>query len=189
MAVLVLTEFVRGRIFDRDRPGTTIEGCTADEFEQELNRRSPRRILDGYAPFCKIRLYPNWTRTRAGTIPITPENEAALRSGYEARTPQELPVLTRWFEGIEAPIASHLLVIVYDREQLAREGESIDGDWGVVGVLAQMTEEEPPMAPITVMRNALGVDEGGSGVALDRTEYMRAVAFWSRHANVKGPSS
>jgi hypothetical protein len=34
-----------------------------------------------------------------------------------------------------------------------------------------------------MLRNALGVEEGGSGVPLDRTAYRRAVAFWEQHAN------
>ena len=34
-----------------------------------------------------------------------------------------------------------------------------------------------------MLRNALGVDEGGSGVALDRDAYRRSVAFWERNAN------
>ncbi len=42
---------------------------------------------------------------------------------------------------------------------------------------------EIPMAPITMMRNALGVAEGGSGVALDPDAYRRSVAFWSANAN------
>jgi hypothetical protein len=39
------------------------------------------------------------------------------------------------------------------------------------------------MVPITMLRNALGVDEGGSGVAIDRAAYKRGVEFWERHAN------
>jgi hypothetical protein len=39
------------------------------------------------------------------------------------------------------------------------------------------------MAPITMLRNALGVEEGGSGVALDREAYRRSVAFWDGNAN------
>jgi len=46
--------------------------------------------------------------------------------------------------------------------------------------------EEMPMAPITMMRNALGVAEGGSGVPLDPEAYRRSVAFWSAHANWRG---
>ena len=53
----------------------------------------------------------------------------------------------------------------------------------MVGCLYTMTPEELPMAPITMMRNALGTAEGGSGVALDRAAYRRSVAFWEAHAN------
>lgn len=34
-----------------------------------------------------------------------------------------------------------------------------------------------------MIRTALGVDEGGSRVPLDREAYRRSVAFWDRHAN------
>jgi hypothetical protein len=41
------------------------------------------------------------------------------------------------------------------------------------------------MDPITMMRNALGKEEGGSGVPLDREKYDVSVAFWSAHALIK----
>ena len=41
-----------------------------------------------------------------------------------------------------------------------------------------------PMQPITMMRNALGRDQGGSGVALDAAKYEEAVDYWRRHATV-----
>ena len=34
------------------------------------------------------------------------------------------------------------------------------------------------------MRNALGKDEGGSGIPLDRAEYMKSVEFWTANVNV-----
>ena len=92
-------------------------------------------------------------------------------------------MLVRWFEGVEAPLANWLIPILYSREQLAKEGEPIDADWGIVGCLYTMEPEEIPMAPITMLRNALGVAEGGSGVPLDRTAYRRSVAFWEANAN------
>jgi hypothetical protein len=106
-----------------------------------------------------------------------------LRTGYEARNTAELPVLTRWFEGVQAPVANYLIPILYSREQLHKEGEKIQADWGVVGCLYTLEPEEIPMAPITMMRNALGIEQGGSGVALDRAAYQRSVAFWERNAN------
>ena len=125
----------------------------------------------------------NWTSTRCLTVPINDDNRHLLRTAYEARTKDELPVLVRWFEGIEAPVANYLIVILYSREQLAKEGVPIDADWGIVGCLYTDEPEEIPMAPITMMRNALGVDEGGSGVPLDREAYRRSVEFWERNAN------
>ena len=117
-------------------------------------------------------------------VTLALQNHApVLRSGYEARSREELPVLVRWFEGVEPPVADYLVVILYSREQLAKEGASIEADWGVVGCLYTTQPEEIPMAPVTMMRNALGIAEGGSGVPLDREAYRRSVAFWEANAN------
>lgn len=180
---IVLTDFARGRLFPRDGRRNAVQGCTAEQFEQHLNAQPPLKVLEGYAPFCRLHVHRNWTQTRCLTIPITDGNRHLLRSGYEARAKSELPVLVRWFEGLEAPVAAYLVVILYSREQMQKEGDRIKADWGVVGCLATAEPEEIPMAPITMMRNALGVEEGGSGVALDRAAYRRSVAYWETHAN------
>lgn len=57
--------------------------------------------------------------------------------------------------------------------------------WGIISVKAQDVDHEVPMQPITMMRNALGKEEGGSGVPLDREKYAESVAFWRDHAPVK----
>lgn len=59
-----------------------------------------------------------------------------------------------------------------------------DYDWGVVSVKPQDQDYELPMQPITMMRNALGKDQGGSGVPLDREAYLQSVQFWENHALV-----
>lgn len=178
-----LTEFARRRLFPKTPRANTIQDCSAEAFEREINQRTPEAVLPGYAPFCQLHVHRNWTSTRSLTVPITDANRHRLRSAYEARSDAELPVLVRWLEGVEAPVAAYLIVILYSAEQMAKEGSPIVGDWGVVGCLYTMTPEELPMAPITLMRNALGVAEGGSGVALDREAYLRAVAFWEHNAN------
>lgn len=180
---IVLTEFARTRLFPRDGRITAIQDISAEDFERALNERAPLRVLPGYAPFCQLHVHANWTQTRCSVIPISDANRAQLRSAYEARSRTELPVLVRWFEGLVAPVAAYLIPILYDRAQLEREGSPIDADWGVVGCLYTLTPEELPMAPITMMRNALGVDEGGSGVPIDRAAYRRSVEFWEAHAN------
>jgi len=180
---IVLTPFARTRLFPKESRRNTIQDCTPAEFERRLNDETPLKVLDGYAPFCKLHVHRNWTSTRCLTLPITDDNRHLLRSAYEARTKEELPVLVRWFEGVEAPVANYLVVILYSREQLAKEGAPIDADWGIVGCIYTAEPEEIPMAPITMMRNALGVEEGGSGVPLDREAYRRGVEFWERNAN------
>ena len=183
---IILTPFARTRLFPDDRRRSAIQDCSADEFERHLNTETPLRVLPGYAPFCRLHVHENWTSTRCTAVPITEANRHQLRSAYEARSSDELPVLVRWLEGIDPPVARYLLPILYSREQLAREGSPVDADWGVVGCLYTSEPEEIPMAPITMLRNALGVDEGGSGVPLDRDAYQRAAAFWQDHANWRG---
>ena len=181
--MIALTDFARRRLFPGDGRRTAIQDCTPAEFVARLNAEAPLRVLDGYAPFCRLHVHRNWTSTKCSAIPITDANRHRLRSAYEARTPSELPVLVRWFEDLEPPVAAYLVPILYDRAQLAKEGTPIDADWGVVGCLYTMAPEEIPMVPITMLRNALGVEEGGSGVPIDREAYARSVAFWSANAN------
>ena len=183
---ICLTEFARPRLFPREPRRNTIQDCSAEEFERHLNSVPPLKVLDGYAPFCKLHVHRNWTSTRCLSVPISDANRHLLLSDYEARNSDELPVLVRWFEGLEPPVASYLIVILYSAEQLAREGSPINTDWGVVGCMYTAEPEETPMAPITMMRNSLGVDEGGSGVALDREAYLRSVEYWRTHANWRG---
>jgi hypothetical protein len=180
---IALTEFARPRLFPREPRRNTIQDITAVRFERYLNDQPPLRVVDGYAPFCKLHVHRNWTSTRCLTVPVTQANQHLLRSAYEARNSSELPVLVRWFEGVEPPVADYLIAILYSAEQLAKEGSPINADWGVVGCMYTNGPEEIPMAPITMMRNALGVAEGGSGVPLDQEAYRRSVLYWSAHAN------
>ena len=182
---IFLTDFARTRLFRPNRRNT-LQDISPEQFERHLNQTPPLAVLDGYAPFCKLHVHRNWTSTRCLAVPITDDNRDLLRSDYEARTRDELPVLVRWFEGLEPPVAEYLIPILYSREQLAKEGTVIDADWGIVGCMYTMAPGETPMAPITMMRNALGVEEGGSGVPIDREAYGRAVEFWRNHANWRG---
>ena len=88
--------------------------------------------------------------------------------------------------------ATWLDVILYSREQIRKESAAMgladDGEtsaWGIISVKAQDVGHELPMQPITMMRNALGKEEGGSGVPLSRAEYTKSADFWSMHAPLK----
>ena len=87
--------------------------------------------------------------------------------------------------------AAYLDIILYSKEQCTLESAAmgtedpnadIDYDYGIVSIKPQDVDHECPMQPITAMRNALGKDQGGSGVPLDPTKYRECVEFWSKHA-------
>jgi len=85
-------------------------------------------------------------------------------------------------------------IILYSKEQIQAESKAtgvedpdkdVDYEWGIVSIKPQDVDYELPMQPITMMRNALGKEEGGSGVPLNREKYMEAVEFWSKNAMIK----
>lgn len=187
---IAITDFALKNWQPRDG-GTLITGISPQELVTRCNAAGGP-LADGYAPFCKHLFLPNDTPTQCGFARVTDSNRAHLRSGYAARREGELAVLERWFEGIEAPRAGWLDVILYSHEQLVAEAADYpdeqpvpDCDWGIVSIIGTLEAAEPPMPPITQMRNALGRGEGGSGVGIDRDAYQRAVEFWGHHATVK----
>ena len=208
-----LTEFSK-RHFDKDFGGTKILDSDVNYFEHNINSRVEHlnmstiyssffgdlpkeeevKVLDGYADFCKLMVVHNFTEAKTGTLPLNLETLPYLRTGYSARTENELPVLSRWLEipSMFIPKADYLVIVLYSREQLEKESKDVpfteldkDTDYGVVAILGQMSEFEEPMKPITMMRNALGTGEGGSDVPLDREAYKKSIDFWEKNATVK----
>lgn len=92
------------------------------------------------------------------------------------------------------PLAKMLDIILYSREQIIKELEALPGKgkvedipdvpWGIISIKAQDEDYETPMQPITMLRNALGREEGGSGVPLDRAKYDASVAYWTERVPV-----
>ncbi len=176
------------RHFDPNGSGTIITSQSPEQFEVEVESKLRwRGPQPGYADFCKLVFIENWTDARAGTLLVTPENERFLKSGYKARTTEEMPVLVRWLDGIEAPAAKYLCIVLYSAEQLAKEGSPVGADYGIVAILGQMGNQEEPMSPTTMWRNALGVDFGGSGDAIEPEAYAKSVEFWKTHAIAGSP--
>ena len=187
-----LCDFAK-RQLDPQYPGTRV---TEEIVEQliELCKKAKTEI-PGYADFCKIIPIRNIEEDGTVLFPslkvLTVEKDWALENGaiqktaYEARTEEELAVLVEWVEGIEAPTAPWIHIIVYSREQLAEENDLVKADWGIVSIQTASTADVEPMRPITAMRNALGVEEGGSGSAIDRQSYKESSDFWSKHIMIR----
>ena len=182
------------RHFDKKFGGTKILDMDIDEFMSTINFDNAK-IIDGYAPFCKIAFVKNFTKAKVGSTSITMSNYQYLRSGYSARTKNELPVFSRWLElPLPAPQAFYLAIILYDKEQIEKElaeefdnstDSTFDADYGIVAILGQQYDIEEPMKPATMLRNSLGIKEGGSGHPLNREAYLKAVEFWSENATIK----
>jgi hypothetical protein len=164
-------------------------------FEDRINAITDPKLVDGYASFCKHVMVPNFVKgLQCGYAPITPENASSIKTAYESRNQRELPVLIRYLDRSQhpPPEATWLDVILYSREQIIAECKAIgqtppesDRPWGIISVKGQLVDYELPMEPITVFRNALGKEEGGSGVALDREKYLESVKFWRDHVAIK----
>jgi hypothetical protein len=171
--------------------GTKISGSSKEfltRLDKIISQLNPAPVLvDGYAPFCKHLFVENFTGCLAGVVPITSNNRDLLKTEYNARREEELPVLSRFFlaKNVTAPQATFLDIILYSAEHLKTEGIVVKGDWGIVSINAEMAPEESPMPPITMLRNALGKDEGGSGVTLDREAYLKSVEYWKAFATVQ----
>lgn len=138
---------------------------------------------------------PNFANVVCGYTEITEENRGLIESCYETRKEGELPVLIQYIAReklASLPQATFLDIILYSREQIIKENLAMGNEppqtnspWGIISVKGQLSDHELPMQPITVMRNALGKEEGGSGVPLDRKKYMESVNFWSKFVAIK----
>ncbi|KAG6613887.1 Uroporphyrinogen-III synthase [Phytophthora cinnamomi] len=175
---IVLDGFAKRQFDDKTYSGTKLD-FDKHEFVQKINEiyeASGKQLVDGYAPFCKHLFVKNFTGARLNMVPITQANAHMLMSDYEARTEYELPVLSRWFpsHSVTPKVAEYLDIILYSREQIIKENEAVDD-----------VDHELPMKPITMMRNAVGKEQGGSGVPIDRDEYTKAVDYWRNHAVIK----
>ena len=198
----VLDDFC-ARQFCKEKAGLSFINYDKAEFTAKVQESydSDANIVlhDGYAPFCKHIFVPNFTDAIPTFIKITDQNRQFLRSGYEARRENELAVLARWFDVKSMPEgavqkAQYLDIILYSKEQIEKENQAqntvdanqaIAYDYGIISVKAQDVPQELPMQPITAMRNALGKEEGGSGVPIDVGKYKESVAFWEEHATLK----
>ena len=201
---LILDQFAF-RSFDKNRTSNYIN-MDKEEFTKKANDlyKSESQLVDGYAPFCKHLFVPNFVKgLKSCHIEINKDTEKLIISKYDSRQKNELPVLIRYVdlnsidkEKIED--AKYLDLILYSKEQIISEMTEMifeekeindmknkDFDWGIISIKPLNVNHELPFIPITIMRNALGKDEGGSGVPIDRKKYMDGVEFWSKNVELK----
>ena len=174
-AVFFLDDFAKRQWDDPNYSGTrmSVDQAVFMARLEAAHASGAAPLVDGYAPFCKHVFMPNFTDATCGALPITEANRHLLRSDYGARSQRELPVLQRWFPAAAVaplPVAKHLDVILYSREQLVLECQATgrdcstlpDAPWGVISIKAQDEPFETPMQPITAMRNTRGTSDSST---------------------------
>lgn len=160
-----------------DNVNSILQECTIPEME-----------------FCKYLIIKNpYKFINQGTIKITNDIKKYIETDYVARRDNELPVLTRWVNlpKEKIPTANYLVCILYTIEQLKKESpisnkyDNIDAEYGCICILGTEEPFADPMTPMTMLRNALGIEEGGNGVKLNRDEYLESVNFWKNNIIIK----
>ena len=181
------------RQYKDDFGGTRVTAEIVDTLIEMA--KNPLAEFPGYADFCKIVALRNvrddgsYLFDSLKCLTVNKEKAiaegAVLHTAYEARNENELPVLVEWISGIEPPIAEYIHLILYSREQMAKENDPVDADWAIVSIGTSASVEVEPMRPITAMRNALGVEEGGSGVAIDKEAYLKSAEYWNKNIMIR----
>jgi len=62
---------------------------------------------------------------------------------------------------------------------------NIDYHYGIISIKPQDIDTELPMDPITMLRNALGTEFGGSGIPLDKEKYLESVRYWENNVAIE----
>ena len=201
---LILDQFAY-RAFDSNKTKNYIK-MSKEDFLNKVNElyTSENQLVEGYAPFCKHIFIENFVKDlKSEYVEINPETEKLIVSTYESRQKNELPVLIRYIpldkiDRNKINDAKYLDLILYSKEQIVKESiamkmeeehinklKNIDFDWGIISIKAINVNHELPFMPITMMRNALGIEEGGSGQKIDRKKYLEGVEFWSKNVTLK----
>jgi hypothetical protein len=155
-------------------------------------------LLNSEWDFCKYLVIPNDFDIKCAVREITLDIYPYIRTDYVQRTPKELAVLTRFAQlppGFKNTNSEYVVLVLYSRDQLEKEFKPSENtpefyfdnsvEWGIVSIMGTIKPYPDPLVPITIMRNALGVDEGGNGEKLNKKTYDESVEFWSKHILVK----
>lgn len=131
---------------------------------------------------------------QATVIPIEPGMDEWFIHEYTPRPidcTDEYPYPSRFLPAKTAELkgwsktAGFMHVILYTKEQLAKEGMEIKADYGMVTINAEYGLKETPLAPHTMLRN-VDTKFGGNGEwTFNHDELAESFRFYSRHIRIK----
>lgn len=194
--------------FSGQETGETLQGGAIVEVNDFARNNSPTALfldacatlinegkvdlVNGPAPFMRYAFIEAAAVNYQGnsSLALVKGNEVGLRCEYTTRINEddkELPYLERFFDKSDidgAPIVC-LAVIMYDKEQMKKEDETIEAEYAIIGLHAEPFMGISPMSPSTQVRNALGKEFGGNDSEIDRKSHQEGVDFWTKWALVK----
>ena len=190
------------RQFSPGFSGTKVDLEIKDQLLEVINdtyiNGDSKQLLNSEWEFCKYLVIKNDFDVKCAVREITLDIYPYIRTDYVQRTPEELAVLSRFAQlppGFKSQRANYIVLVLYSKRQLEKEfkpkeeGQEFYFDdsveWGIVSIMGTMEPKPDPLVPITIMRNALGIEEGGNGETLNRESYNESVEFWSKYILVK----
>ena len=190
------------RQFSPGFSGTKVDLEIKDELLEVINdtyiNGDSKQLLNSEWQFCKYLVIKNDFDVKCAVREITLDIYPYIRTDYVQRTPEELAILSRFAQlppGFKSQKANYIVLVLYSKRQLEKEfkpkeeGQEFYFDnsveWGIVSIMGTMEPKPDPLVPITIMRNALGIEEGGNGEILNKDSYNESVEFWSKYILVK----
>jgi hypothetical protein len=190
------------RQFSPGFSGTKIDLEIKDQLLEVINdtyiNGDSKQLLNSDWNFCKYLVIKNDFDVKCAVREITLDIYPYIRTDYVQRTPDELAILSRFAQlppGFKSQKANYIVLVLYSKRQLEKEfkpkeeGQEFYFDnsveWGIVSIMGTMEPKPDPLVPITIMRNALGIEEGGNGEILNKDSYNESVEFWSKYILVK----
>jgi len=190
------------RQFSPGFSGTKVDLEIKDQLLEVINdtyiNGDSKQLLNSDWNFCKYLVIKNDFDVKCAVREITLDIYPYIRTDYVQRTPDELAILSRFAQlppGFKSQKANYIVLVLYSKRQLEKEfkpkeeGQEFYFDdsveWGIVSIMGTMEPKPDPLVPITIMRNALGIEEGGNGETLNKDSYNESVEFWSKYILVK----
>ena len=190
------------RQFSPGFSGTKVDLEIKDELLEVINdtyiNGDSKQLLNSDWNFCKYLVIKNDFDVKCAVREITLDIYPYIRTDYVQRTPDELAILSRFAQlppAFKSQKPNYIVLVLYSKRQLEKEfkpkeeGQEFYFDnsveWGIVSIMGTMEPKPDPLVPITIMRNALGIEEGGNGEILNKDSYNESVEFWSKYILVK----
>ena len=183
MPSIAFSEFVRRQTATSEHTSWTLSEEEVLQLTQDHFEEAKEGYRDG------VILVPVPPEGFFSPVVILEEGQA-LCGSFKARREGETPrkSIQADVEGPKTP-AVGVDVILYRADVLAEDDDrSSDAEWEVISINARVTEEEQPIAPMTLLANHFQAD-GGTATGMSPEEFEAALRvsyrYWSNKAMKK----